>query len=207
MPFFPISRIVQWSQAAFAEWEYLAGSRDVDTSSLSYIIRSWVTNTETQDQVVEALRGVGRTSIPGIASRQVFRRTSTNQAEVDGFYAMLGTPNGASTGFLVATHIRESLVSNGSQVLPFGITLYRMLISTVGETVGSSICCLRWSLWPIPRQATLRKCEHYFLYVPIVRVSKVRRSSDRRGLGLLGGMEGSIGTINVQYVTLDQGQF
>ncbi|KAG4422957.1 hypothetical protein IFR04_003869 [Cadophora malorum] len=84
VPFFPISRIVQWSQAAFGEWEYQAGAVD--------------------DQVVEALRGVGRTSIPGIASRQVFRRTSTNQAEVDGFYAMLGTPNGASTGFLLATH-------------------------------------------------------------------------------------------------------
>ncbi|KAH7419225.1 hypothetical protein BKA64DRAFT_699260 [Cadophora sp. MPI-SDFR-AT-0126] len=104
VPFFPISRIVQWSQAAFGAWEYQAGSRDVEISSLRYVIRSWVTNTETQNQVVEALRGIGRTSIPGVANREVFSRTSTDQAEVDGFYAILGTPNGASTGFLVATH-------------------------------------------------------------------------------------------------------
>lgn len=67
--------------------------------------------------------------IPGIANRVVFRRTSTNQAEVDGFYAMLGFPNGAATGFLLASHkekigikrVSEIAILNHPFPYPFGM--------------------------------------------------------------------------------------
>lgn len=70
--FFPISRIVQSSQAAWGKWEYLAAANVIEVPSLRFVIRSWVTNTETQNQIVEALRGMGRTTLSVIENRVGF---------------------------------------------------------------------------------------------------------------------------------------
>ncbi|RYP24602.1 hypothetical protein DL765_000428 [Monosporascus sp. GIB2] len=104
VPPFPISRIKQWSDAAFGQWELAANAADAPVDGLRFIIRSWITNEETQNQIIEALRRVGHSTFPGFANRQTFSRSSQNQNEVDGFYALLGTPNGAGSAFLLATH-------------------------------------------------------------------------------------------------------
>lgn len=83
---------------------YQVSAQDGDIDGLRFIIQSWVTNRDTQEQVVSALRAVGETQVPNFATRRVFSRTSDNEAEVNGFYAILGTPNGAGGGFLLATH-------------------------------------------------------------------------------------------------------
>lgn len=101
VPPFAISGVVQCSQAAFGQWQLMAESADADIAGLRFIIRSWVVNTQTQDQAIEALKGVGLVTMPGFASRIFFSRSSTDESEVAGFHAILWTPNGASTGFLV----------------------------------------------------------------------------------------------------------
>lgn len=100
----PLSQITQWSQAAFGQWMFQVSAEDGDIKGLRFIIQSWVINPDTQEQVVSALRAVGETQVPNFATRRVFSRTSDNEAEVNGFYAILGTPNGVGGGFLLATH-------------------------------------------------------------------------------------------------------
>ncbi|OTA98602.1 hypothetical protein M426DRAFT_107628 [Hypoxylon sp. CI-4A] len=103
-PISSLSRIRQWSQAAWGEWEYWANAVLDNSGDLRYVIRSWVTNTATQDQIVEALRATGNDLLPGIRDRVTFNRNSEDPAEANAFYALLGTPNGASTGYLLASH-------------------------------------------------------------------------------------------------------
>ncbi|KAI6087377.1 hypothetical protein F4821DRAFT_236336 [Hypoxylon rubiginosum] len=104
LPIASISRIRQWSQAAWGEWEYWANAVLDNSGNLRYVIRSWVTNTATQDQIIEALRAVGNDKFPGVRDRVTFSRNSEDPAEANAFYALLGTPNGASTGYLLASH-------------------------------------------------------------------------------------------------------
>ncbi|KAF7524409.1 hypothetical protein G7054_g11416 [Neopestalotiopsis clavispora] len=104
VPGFPVSALHQWSQAAMGEWVLHASGVEVDINQLKYIIRSGVTNGETQDQVFAALRAVGESQVPNFAGRKVFSRTATDENEANGFYAILGTPNGAGGAFLLATH-------------------------------------------------------------------------------------------------------
>lgn len=54
--------------------------------------------------VFDALRNANLNQIPNFANRKVFSRTSENENDVDGFYAILGSPNGSGGAFLLATH-------------------------------------------------------------------------------------------------------
>jgi hypothetical protein len=145
IPGAPVSRMKQWSQAAFAQWLIQASGRNVPINSLKFVIRSWVTNGETQDQVFQALRSVGATEVPNFANRKVFSRTATDAAEADGFYAILGTPNGAGSGFLLATHktelgvkrFKSVTVWNHPVAAPFGVgSFLKLMLSFEIEDVA-----------------------------------------------------------------------
>ncbi|KAI5922254.1 hypothetical protein F4810DRAFT_289123 [Camillea tinctor] len=102
--------VKQWSEAAFGQWEQTCSDRGQDLSNVRYIIRSWITNAETQDHVFRALRNLGITEVPTFANRRTFDRESQEPDEerraneINGFYAILGTPNGSGGAFLLATH-------------------------------------------------------------------------------------------------------
>ena len=95
-----ITRIRQWSDAAFLQWVQVCGEASVDVSNLNYIFRATITNVETQSIVLAALSSQDVSDVPKWANRITYTETDNpNQ-----FYAILGSKNGAGCAYLLIQH-------------------------------------------------------------------------------------------------------
>lgn len=103
----------QWSDLVFLQWQQEAGG---NTQNLRYIIRAHVVNPDTQDIVFQALSRAGHTQLPSWNDRVTF------QMNTDEGKAILGTPNGAGCGYLVAQHKTQLGVKRIRDVVVWVIT-------------------------------------------------------------------------------------
>lgn len=72
-------------------------------SDLEYIIHQDVENLATRN-VVKAVTGGKELAYP---TTRTFLRNSSDPAELRGFHAILGTPNGTNVAYLVADHFHD----------------------------------------------------------------------------------------------------
>jgi hypothetical protein len=83
-----------WSDAVALHWK----NETSKPENLNWIIRAHVVNDETRNIVVEALRKKKLPNIPSFPGKYTF------SMDTDEGLAMLGTPNGAAGGWMLAEH-------------------------------------------------------------------------------------------------------
>ena len=108
LPAYPDLR--QWSDLVFLQWQEHAGG---NIQNVQYIIRAHVVNPDTQGTVFTALRSIGRTQLPSWNDHVTFPM-STDEGK-----AILGTPNGAGCGYLIAQHKSQLGVKRIRDVIVF----------------------------------------------------------------------------------------
>ncbi|KAJ5211727.1 uncharacterized protein N7498_003373 [Penicillium cinerascens] len=128
--------IRQWSDAVYTQW--LAAEAE-ESTSLNRIVRAGITNTATQEFVIQALQNKGTvTEIPTWdANNQL---TLTRADDGDFFAAILGSPNGAGCAYLLAQHKAQLGIKQLTSVsvwmsgnTPFALTAP---IGTLGQNLN-----------------------------------------------------------------------
>ncbi|ATZ51353.1 hypothetical protein BCIN_06g07600 [Botrytis cinerea B05.10] len=131
-----VTHIRQWSDAVFLQWMEACSFGSGSISNVKYIFRSWITNQDTQEIVFQALTTAFGSS-PTIGTWTA--RLSLTQAEhPNEFFAVLGSPNGAGSAYLLLTHKEKLGVKTINKVDIFVPNIPYTITSTTGGGMASA---------------------------------------------------------------------
>ncbi|EEU39850.1 uncharacterized protein NECHADRAFT_39412 [Fusarium vanettenii 77-13-4] len=99
------THIKKWSDMAWIQWFNTCKFQEGDVTTLKYIIRSWITNHTTLSLIFEAILNKNDKDGKGTRiGRWNERITLTVDDNPDEFHAILGSPNGAGSAYLLINH-------------------------------------------------------------------------------------------------------
>ncbi|KAJ5899320.1 hypothetical protein N7495_004064 [Penicillium taxi] len=115
-----LTKLQRWSDVSFLQWQELCRSRQHSVKKLNHVVQTLVTNPITESVLCKALGETENTNW------EKYKDGLILDSKGDAFTAVLGTPNGSGTAWMLIQHKDQLGLKKVSQITVYGIKVLEL---------------------------------------------------------------------------------